>query len=531
MIPWSVEVTVLTGLVIFLYGIDQFSKEVQASAGGQFRKIILSFAGNKWKSAFIGTIVTAVIQSSTATTIITVSLVSAGIISFAQSLGLILGANIGTTLTAQLVALNLTSLAPLFITIGFLVGVFGKSYKYIGKGLFYLGLIFFGLELVSLAMEPIKNDPAVLDMFSKLSNWYVALLAGFIFTAIVQASGVTTGLVVLLASNGLITLSQAIPIILGANIGTPITTILAALRLNLYAKRAAAAHVLFNAFSVILMLPFLVPFTHLIERVGGSTAQQVANAHTFFNVIWVIIFLLFLKPYKRIIEAIVPGNEEEIILAPKHLPATLPPSNAASFKLIEKELAYALEVVSKLFERSLHYLNHPSDSGNQIIIKLESLSDLLDVKVQEALMAVSHRKLTTNEGNKVMILVRMSNAIEQLGDIGDDISRLPQAMNISKVSVSEAATKNIHMIYEGFKAELAFLRQHFPRNVRTARTSQHAALERMIERGYVQHVERMKSRKALGGSLFVESVSLMQAANATARELVQLSRKYSSLCA
>ena len=252
---FTIIITAFTGLVLFLFGIQHLSKEIQNAVGDTFRKLLGKLTKTRVSGAFLGAGVTALIQSSFATIMITTGLVNSGILSFTQSLGIIIGANVGTTLTAQLVAFNVMAFAPIFLILGFLISALGKEkYKIIGKSLFYFGLVFFSLNLMSEALIPIKDNPAVMVWLSQLSNIFIALLVGFLITAIVQTSSVTTGIVIILASSGMITLPQGIPLLLGANIGSTCPVLINSLKLNLHAKRVAIAHLLFNLIGALILM-------------------------------------------------------------------------------------------------------------------------------------------------------------------------------------------------------------------------------------------------------------------------------------
>ncbi len=475
--------------------------------------------------------ITALVQSSTATTVITVGLVSAGVVSFSSSLGIIFGANIGTTVTAQLVAFKVTAFAPLFIIAGFLISIFGRSYKYIGKGMFYFGLLFFGLTLISTAIEPIKNEPHILELFSALSNALIAVIAGFIFTVIVQSSSVTTGMVVVLAGSGLVTLEHGIPILLGANIGTTVTTIISSIRFGLHAKRAAVAHVLFNLIGAILLLSLIGPFSNLIEYIGGSTAQQIANAHTVFNVGAALLFLILLKPFKILVEKIVRGTEEEILLTTKYLPEKLPDNNEEVFSLIEKELAYSLEITRRLFDKAVNYLKHPNGQELNTIDKLEVLNDLIDERIEAALLETSRRKLTSSQAEQIVLLVRISNLIEQLGDVSHDLSELPRTMTKGELSLSRESYKGIDLIYSRFKKAYLDLSKGFPNNSSTkvGIILKSESIYPLISKGYKNHVELLKEKKAYAGSIYVESLSVFEGSVTKLKELGNLANTYTLL--
>lgn len=305
MLLTSIIIPVFTLVVIFLFGIVKFSKQVDQEAGDRLRHVLVRFTKTPLRGVALGAVFTAFIQSSTATTVILVALVDKGVITFTNSLGVILGANIGSTFTSQLVALNVTNIAPYFVLLGFLVTYFGRSYKHFGKPIFYFGLIFFSLSLISLYLEPVKSDPEVLRFFASIDGLYPAIGVGILFAAVIQSSGVTMGLVILLSGAGLMSLEQAIGIMLGANIGTTSTTLLASLPLSLGARKAAMAHFLFNVIGVLLILPVIVPYTEYVRSLGGSAEQMVVNAHVLFNVLSVVLFLIFLRPFERFINLVV----------------------------------------------------------------------------------------------------------------------------------------------------------------------------------------------------------------------------------
>jgi phosphate:Na+ symporter len=524
MLEWKIILAFVTGLIIFIYAIEHFSREIIAASGERFRKILSKLTKNRFTSTLLGTSITGLIQSSAATTVITVSLVSAGMISFAQSLGIIFGANIGTTITAQLIALKFTAFAPYFIIVGFLWSVFGKSYRYIGNGLFYFGLVFFGLDLVSDAIEPIKNNPWIIANFAKLSSIYIAFLVGFLFTTVVQSSSVTTGLVVILAANGLMSLVQAIPLLLGANIASTLPTLFVSRKLNLYAKRAAAAHLLFNFAGAIIFLPLIKPFANLIMTLGGSTAQQVANAHTIFNVIAAIIFLIILKPFQKLIKTLVPGEDEEILLKPKYLNDKLPKSNKVAFNLIEKELAYSLDATYNMYEKAMANLKSPSDKLTNEAEKYESLSDLLDEKIEKSLLEISSRKLSDVEAKRVVLLVRLSNAIEQLSDFAEDISLLPKTEPYSQESLL-----GIDEIYIKFRDWFDIIRSNFIYKGKHKNKRISKSLWVAIDKGYAGHIKVIKEKTIYSGSLFVESVSLLEGAINKLKEIEELDAKYDKI--
>jgi phosphate:Na+ symporter len=234
-----------------------------------------------------------------------VGLVDAGFVSFYHSLGVIFGANIGTTITSQLIALNVTSIAPYIILLGFFITYFGRKYQRWGKPIFYFGLVFFSLSLISLYIDPVKTNPATASLFASTSSLPIALLIGLLFTSIVQSSTVTSGLAVVLAGGGLLGIDQAFGIILGANLGTTITVILASLPLGKEAKRVAVGHFLFNLLGLVIILPFFDQFVIFAQSFSSNVPQQVATAHIIFNLTFAFLFLILIKPYSLFVKRLV----------------------------------------------------------------------------------------------------------------------------------------------------------------------------------------------------------------------------------
>lgn len=530
----QVVLSVVPALILFLYGIENFSKEVRALGGDRFRNFLKKVTKTPVSGSFFGAIVTGIIQSSSATTVITISLVNAGMISFTQSLGIIFGSNVGTTLTAQLVALKLTAFAPVFIIIGFLVdlGLIGKKYKIFGKPLFFFGLVFFGLMLVSYGIEPIKNDPQVIEFFASFSNIFVALLVGFVFTALVQSSSVTTGLVVVLAQSDLIDLHIGLPLLIGANIGSSTTALLASFNMNLHAKRAGVSNFLFNLGGGVLFLPFIGLFLSLIASLGGNVAQQVANAHLVFNIVTLVLFLIILKPFSKLIIKIVRGEEEEILFNTKYLKDDLPKDNDSAIDLINEEISYSLEITEKIFDKSIDMFKKPDKQGFDYIEKLESLNDFLDDKITEAVLNISNRKLTKNQAQKGVLLVQMSNAIEQLGDLGEDLSILSKRNFERGTHIEFELIESVNHVFLEFKKNNTLIKNNYPvLNEKTIQNikKREKTITQTINKKYEQHLQKLNKNKKYQGSIFVEAIAILESASSKQRDIRKYIEQYNKL--
>ncbi|MBU0973020.1 MAG: Na/Pi cotransporter family protein [Proteobacteria bacterium] len=300
------------GLAFFLYGMEKMSTGMKNTAGNRMRTLLATLTKNRVIAMIVGAFVTMVIQSSSATTVMLVSFVQAGLLTLVQSMGVILGADIGTTITAQMIAFKLTDYALLMVAIGFAMKLSGKTEraKSVGDIVLGFGILFFGMKLMSDAMNPLRSFPTFIDLMKDLENPFMGIVFGTAFTAVVQSSSATTGVLIVLAQQGLISLEAGIPVIFGANIGTCVTAALAGIGASREAKRVAIAHILFKVAGVFLFIFWIPQFADLIralaDKFGSGTARQLANAHTLFNVSLGIFFLPLIPLFSKIIYFIYP---------------------------------------------------------------------------------------------------------------------------------------------------------------------------------------------------------------------------------
>ena len=323
-ISWTtMAVQLAGGLAIFLYGMDKMADALKLVAGDRMRDILGRLTINRFMGVLTGAGVTAVIQSSSITTVMLVSFVAAGLMSLTQAVGVIFGANIGTTITAQIIAFKVTKWALLLVAVGFVMDFVGKKERVrtYGALIMGLGLIFFGLAVMSAGMKPLRTYQPFIDLMQNVSNPLVGILISLTFTALVQSSSATTGVIIALATQGLITLEVGIALLFGANIGTCVTAGLASIGKPREAVRVAVAHVLFNVMGVLLVVWFIEPFADLarmispsaetltgVDRLASEVPRQVANAHSIFNVGATIVFLPFAALVARFAEWVVPDR-------------------------------------------------------------------------------------------------------------------------------------------------------------------------------------------------------------------------------
>ncbi len=302
----------LGGLGLFLYGMELMSDGMKMTAGDSMRSILEKLTSNRVIAVFIGAFVTMVIQSSSATTVMLVSFVNSGLLSFTQALGVVLGSNIGSTVTAQIVAFKITDYALLLIAAGSIMSLFAKkdTVKHLGFVILGFGLLFYGMKVMSDTMKPLRSDPTFNNILTSFENPFLGILAGAVFTALVQSSSATTGIVITLASSGSISLEAGIPLILGANIGTCVTALLAGLNASRDAKRVAIGHVTFNVIGVLLFCFWIPTFAEFISQTSDNVPRQIANAHTIFNIVATVIFIPFTPFISKTIINYFPDKED-----------------------------------------------------------------------------------------------------------------------------------------------------------------------------------------------------------------------------
>ncbi len=525
---FDIAFAIVPGLILFLYGIDNFSREIQKIAGENFRLLLARATSNRLIGSFLGAIVTSIIQSSTATTVIVVGLVGSGVLSFSSSLGVIIGANVGTTITAQLVALKLTYLSPIFILGGFLISFFGRKYRFLGKPIFYFGLVFFSLELISGAIEPYQSDPWLVSVFSNFDNLLIALAGGFLFTLLVQSSSVTTGLVVILVGSGLLTVENGIPVIMGANIGTTITSLIASSGLDIFAKRSAVAHFIFNVVGVLIFLPVIPEFTSYISSFDGAATMQMANAHLVFNLVSAVIFLLILPYYEKLIITLVPGSEKEVVFRTRYFTESLPPDTREAIDQVKNEIKYSLEVSGELFSNVRRYLETSDRKYFHQSSKLESFSDFLDKEITKRLSDLSLRELGREDAENIILLSRISNNVEELGDTAKRILIDADSLHNSGMLLSEESIGTLSDAFDILEDGYSQVRSNFPKLDKDAMKRDDRDLSKIISKGYSAHM-RMIRQKNYAGAYFVSMIHDIESASLILRKIRKLSEDYSNL--
>ncbi|MCL1597871.1 MAG: Na/Pi cotransporter family protein [Actinomycetia bacterium] len=419
-VDWvTLIVGLLGGLALFLLGMDRMTESLRLIVGDRSRRLLEALTTNRFAGLATGAGITAVIQSSSVTTVLIVGFISAGLMNFVQSIPVMLGSNIGTTITAQIIAFKVTTWALAFVAVGFGISAIAKRQSRAAQGtaLMGLGLVFFGMVVMGEAMSPLRTYEPFIDTMKTLDNPLLGILAGALLTALIQSSSATTGIVIVLATQGLVSPEAGIALVLGANIGTSVTALLAAIGTPREAQRAAVAHLLFNVVGVIIWLPLVGWLTSFVGSIGGGTAREVANAHTIFNVINALIFLPFVAQFAALVTRLVPDREAEGAMAPKYLDPGLVRTPALALAKARMEM---LRMASRVQRMLVDMLPAAIDGTIDDLARIEAMDDEVDSLhglILEYLGRIGREKLSEESSDELMDLFEATNALEAIGDI------------------------------------------------------------------------------------------------------------------
>lgn len=505
----------LGGLSLFLYGMERMSDALKNVAGEKMKDILAMLSNNRIMGLITGAIVTAVIQSSSVTTVMLVGFVTAGLMSLSQTIGVIMGSNIGTTITAQIVAFKVTKYALLLMAIGFGMLFSSKKEKIqqYGYMIMGLGMIFFGMGVMSDAMRPLRTYQPFLDLMTQMSNPVWGILVAALFTALIQSSSATTGVIIVLAMQGLITLKAGIALSFGANIGTCVTAFLASIGKPREALRVSIVHIMFNVAGVLIFLPFIGPFAKLVVAVSPSAPEgltglqaaaavlprQVANAHTIFNATCAILFLPLITYFARIVYRLVPDKPlpeiEEI--QPKYLSDMLFHTPSLALDAARHELKRMGKRVDLMNTAMLPAVLTGNRESLQTVRDMVEEVDVLYKHIVNYLAEVS--KLTLNE-NQTQKLVKLMGAVNDLEHIGDLIEVNLLGLGEKRIQkgfkISEATQKVIntvhHVVSDGLKAAVRAVIDE-DKDFAMRAISMKEDLNRLVEQAELHQTQRLVS--------------------------------------
>ncbi len=490
----------LGGLALFLYGMELMSRGLELVAGARLRTIIEKMTSNLFRSILVGALVTAIIQSSSATTVMVVGFVNAGVMNIYQAVGIIMGANIGTTITGQLVALNITIMAPLIAFIGFVMFTFSKKKikKYLGQVIIGLGFLFMGMQFMSESMAPLKYYPGFINLMTKFENPILGVLVGAGITAIIQSSSASVGILQAIANQGLIPLSSSMFIVCGFNIGTCITSVLSAIGTSKNAQRTAAVHVLFNLIGTIIfiLLSMIIPIDKIIISITRDLpAAEVANLHTLFNVGTTIILLPFSKRLADLSKLIIIGNDREFDeMKLKYINHGIKKDPTLMLTDIKAEINRMFRICRDNFVETVSIIGAFDEEKYEHIYLREDVINLLNKEITRYIITGLGKEMDERTSNNFAGYLRVVRDLERVGDHCKNIADSCKQMDEEMLGFSDMTTGEIEKlrdsIYEMFTTLKEDLTIH---EVEIDMKKYLLGVEKDAENIRNKHMERMKT--------------------------------------
>lgn len=462
--------SLLGGLALFLYGMQMMSNGLEAAAGNKMKQILEKLTANRFLGVLVGAGITAVIQSSSATTVMVVGFVNSGMMTLKQAVWIIMGANIGTTITGQLIALDVGELAPLFAFAGVALIVFVKKQKVHHYGLIVagLGILFIGMEMMSGAMMPLRESEVFVSLMTKFSNPVLGILAGAVFTAVIQSSSASVGILQALAGSGLIGLSNAVYVLFGQNIGTCITAILAAIGTSRNAKRTTVIHLMFNLIgtAIFTVVCITTPLTALVESfTPGNVSSQIANMHTLFNIVTTLLLLPFGNYLARAAVRILPEKQDEQADV-MHMEFIRPMEtkrdtqiglSAIAVTSIKKELHRMIDMAKENVEASFTAVKAGTTADLETIQEREEYIDYLNKEISKYISKVLVNESNPRDSQYISALFKVCGNVERIGDHAMNICGYTRMIEKQGITFSKEVRIEIDEMKEVCKKALDYL--------------------------------------------------------------------------
>jgi phosphate:Na+ symporter len=506
-------ISLFGGMFLLIYGIKLLNDGLQNAVGSKIRSLLRSLTSNRLAAVGGGAFITGLIQSSSATSVMLVGFVSAGLMSFHQTLAVILGADIGATLTVQLIAFHVYDYAVLFIGLGISFTIFTKRklFKNIGQGVLGFGFVFLSIKIMIEAMTPLQGNALFQQVFISLTDTpLVSILLSAGLTALIHSSAATIGIALVLATSGLISLPASISLILGANIGTCATAFFASLRSPAEARRVAWAHLLFKVFGVLLFLPLLTPFAHLVTASTPDLSRQIANANTLFNVILAVVFLPLIGPFSKLVMKLVPDEEKEKKVGPRYLDEHVIGTPALALGQASREALRVSDIVREMLVDAIRVFQNDDPASIVAIKSKDNLVDLLDRHIRLYITRLSSSSITESQSRRSMAVLEISRNLENIGDIIDRnimplaMKRISKGITFSKEGLDEIILFHTRVIENFDTAISAFAGNDRALADQVLRNKEELG---MTERELVQaHLDRL--RKGLRESIETSHIHL-----------------------
>lgn len=508
------------GLGIFLFGIKFMSDGLQKTAGDKMRELLAKYTSNPVMGVLVGIVVTILIQTSTGTTVMAIGLVNAGLMTLKQAIGVIMGANIGTTLTAFIIGIKIEKFALPIIAVGafFLFFLRKKTYQYLGQVIFGFGMLFLGLSTMGEGLKPLRDLPIFVDLMVELSHSPIlGVLVGTGFTVIVQSSSATIGVLQTIADEGMIELRAALPVLFGDNIGTTITAVLAAIGASIAAKRAALVHVTFNVLGTIIFIIALPLVYNIVLWLGSDVniRMQIAYAHGLFNVTNTLLFLPFVSLLALLATKMVPGKVEELDFKPKYLDPRLLATPAVALGQAQHEILRMGHYAKETLVDAVNYFFKREERMKSLALQKEELVNELDRKITEYMVRIQQSALNAKESEKASIYMQTINDLERIGDHAENIVELAEFTIINKVSFSEEARSELEQMIQLADETIAQALQaleHDDHQAANIVLENEQELDQMEQRFRKSHINRLNNNLCNGnsGAVFLDILSNLE---------------------
>ena len=511
------------GLGLFLFGMKLMGDGLEMAAGSKLRGMIERLTKNKYMGALVGLVVTAVIQSSSATTVMVVGFVNAGLMNLAQAVGVIMGANIGTTVTGVMIAINLTAIAPIAVLIGVVMISFIKrnSVKHIGQIIAGFGILFMGMKMMSTAMEPLSESEAFTSLMPSFSNPLLGVLVGLVFTAIIQSSSASVGVLQALGAAGAITLPSAIYVIYGQNIGTCVTALISSVGTSKTARRTAVVHLMFNVFGAILfiVISMLFPFAELVQRIApGSVMAQISIVHVIFNIVCTAIMLPLSSLLVKVACKVIPGSDpvkssNSLAYLDARILSTPPVAVAQLFKEVDRMGQLAKETLGMAMDALITQDNTKVDQ----IYENENTINFLNRGIAEYLVKINGLDLEDYDRQALGSMYHVISDMERIGDHSENLCELAQTLKKSKQKFSPWAVEQATEMRNRVEAMLEEALQMFAsRETQPQMAADINRREEIIDDATQElkdlHIERLNQGKCsvVAGTVFMDMLTNLE---------------------
>ncbi len=511
--------SLLGGLALFLYGMQMMSNGLEAAAGNKMKQILEKLTSNRFKAVLVGAAITAVIQSSSATTVMVVGFVNSGLMTLNQAVWIIMGANIGTTITGQLIALDMGAIAPLIAFLGVACIMFMKSERarHIAGIFAGLGVLFIGMDMMSASMAPLRDSEMFMSFMTNFSNPLIGILVGAVFTAVIQSSSASVGILQALAATGMIPLSSAVYVLFGQNIGTCITAVLASIGTKTNAKRTTVIHLSFNIIgtTIFTILCMVTPFVSWMEALNADPVAQIANTHTVFNIVTTLLLLPFGNLLAEFATKILPENDKEEETIQKLMYIRPFESNypvghtAVVLSQIEREVGRMMEKVKKNVEESYDAVLSGKTDALEEIENREDYIDYLNGEIARYIVGLMSVEMTEQDSRSINSYYMMISNIERIGDHAMNVAEYTKFMKKWDVKLTAEAKEEVEKMKEISVQTLSALKFSEPGDAKQILEKVGAgeeAIDAMQKKYLKQQIKRAKKGdcKAEAGIMFSE---------------------------